>query len=90
MELLNSLFNFFKTGGSFAILTALTFVIVYGGYKQWWVFGWIYRKSQEDADFWRGKSLAQYDKSDTAIQLANELAKAQAALQVELARRTSR
>lgn len=42
----------------------LLVIILFGGYKKWWVFGWIYRESEErtskaekERDDWRDLAL---------------------------------
>lgn len=38
-----------NAGGVVFLLVAALF----GGYKQWWVFGWSYRDMEQDRDAWR-------------------------------------
>jgi hypothetical protein len=44
MDLVQGLYDFLAKGGALGILTLLIFVGAVGGYKQWWVFGWAYKK----------------------------------------------
>jgi hypothetical protein len=90
MDLVQGLYDFLAKGGALGILTLLIFVGAVGGYKQWWVFGWAYKKAIEDADFWRTRSINQSDKSDAAVQLATELTRTQQALQAALVGRQER
>jgi len=55
-----SIFDLISKGGVIALLIS----IVYGGYKKWWVFGWIYKESESrtakaegERDDWRDIAL---------------------------------
>ena len=39
----SDLLKYISQAGVLGLLT----VMLYGGYKKWWVFGWIYRESEE-------------------------------------------
>lgn len=36
--------------GGWAAFLALATLILVGGYRQWWVFGWVWKRSEERAD----------------------------------------
>lgn len=47
-----------------ASIVTFLILVVYGGYKKWWVFGWVYRESEErcekivvEKDAWRHSAL---------------------------------
>lgn len=42
--------------GPFGTLV-LALVILYGGWKKWWVFGWYARAVEEERDMWREQAL---------------------------------
>ena len=54
------IFKYVNTAGVIGLLT----VIIFGGYKKWWVFGWQYKESEErnkktetERDGWRDIAL---------------------------------
>ena len=37
--------------------TSLLLLVLIGGFRQWWCWGWQLRTMQEDRDFWRDAAL---------------------------------
>lgn len=57
---IQDLFKYLSQGGVLGLLI----IMVYGGYKKWWVFGWIYQQSEDrtskaekERDDWRDLAL---------------------------------
>lgn len=48
-----SLYNIIQTGGVVAVLL----VIILGGVRKWWVFGWQYQRVEESNERWMELAL---------------------------------
>lgn len=48
-----SIYNIIQTGG----VTALLILIIVGGWKRWWVFGWQYKAVEESNIRWMELAL---------------------------------
>lgn len=46
----------------------LLILVLIGGYRQWWVWGWQLREMREDRDFWRAQALGVTAITQTATQ----------------------
>lgn len=42
-------------------------IVIYGGWKQWWVWGHQMRAMQSDRDFWRTAALRQTNLLEQAV-----------------------
>lgn len=51
-------------------VTGLLFLILYGGSRGWWVFGWQYRLKVEEAAEWKRLALAGTQLAATATETA--------------------
>ena len=38
-------------------MTSFFVLILVGGYKQWWVWGWQLREMKAERDYWRAQSM---------------------------------
>ena len=38
-------------------VVALLMLIIWGGYKKWWVFGWTYQQSEREKEEWKATAL---------------------------------
>jgi hypothetical protein len=52
---------------------ALVFAIlvIYGGWRKWWVFGWQYREKCDEADEWKKAALEGTRVASRAVDLAH-------------------
>lgn len=46
-------------------------LVIYGGLKGWWVFGWIYLDLRKDRDEWRGRALASAEMTEKLVENGN-------------------
>ncbi len=40
-----------------ASVPTMLIVLGYGGYKKWWVFGWLYERERQEKDEWKHAAL---------------------------------
>lgn len=50
---LSSIVDLIAKGGFPSVMV----IIMYGGHKKWWVFGWQFHAMQADRDMWRETAL---------------------------------
>ncbi len=53
-----------------ATLPMLLLLILYGNFKGLWVWGWVYRKLEADAEHWKATALRQGLHADRALDVA--------------------
>jgi Mn2+/Fe2+ NRAMP family transporter len=53
------------TGPGAALIFAL--VVLYAGYKRWWVFGWIYQETLAEKKEWKEAALRSVTVAERAI-----------------------
>jgi hypothetical protein len=58
------------TGGAGAFVVLL--LIIWGGRRRLWVYGWIYDAMEEDRDFWRRQALEGKDIAKDAVEVAKK------------------
>lgn len=61
--------------GPYGLLAFLLGVVVFGGIKRWWVFGWTYNDKTREAQEWKTmalKGLGTTEKATDALQVATE------------------
>lgn len=51
-------------------IVGLLMIILVGGAKSWWVFGWAYRLMTQDRDMWRTLALSGTDLAKRGLRLA--------------------
>lgn len=59
--------------GPLGLLVFLLVGVVWGGIKQWWVFGWQYREAVRDRDDWRHLALQGTSAADKAAEVAKSM-----------------
>jgi len=64
----STLLEIVQSGG----IIALLIVIIYGGSKNWWVFGWQYRKQVEETEWWKNVCVRLLNISESAIEKQKE------------------
>lgn len=69
--------------GPFAVLTVLVLI---GAAREWWVWGYIYRRERQEKEFWRDKTLTHLGLSESVIGVASELAPPE--IQIDLTEET--
>lgn len=55
MEEAQGVWSTIENGGVGALLFFALVVVLMAGIKQWWVFGWTYRESQQRETLWKSK-----------------------------------
>lgn len=72
MEPTDSILHIVQTGG----VTGLLLVIILGGIRRWWVFGWIYKESEErcemvakERDEWKALALRSTNLAESLSEL---------------------
>lgn len=53
-------------------IVAVLVVIIYGGHKRWWVFGWQYTESERRSNEWRELALNGTRAARQAVDLASK------------------
>lgn len=51
-------------------LVGLLLVILFGGIKQWWVFGWTYDQARRERDEWKTMALSGTTLAEGGLTLA--------------------
>lgn len=64
---LADLFELAHTSG----LAFVYFLIIYGGYKQWWVWGWLYKQAIQERDQWKDAALKSTSLAETFVKKVN-------------------
>ena len=59
-----SLVELLDKGGTLALLL----IIIVGGYRKWWVFGWAYRDKFDEAARWQDIALRALNVGEAAVQ----------------------
>ncbi len=65
-----SLWSLLKDGGTLALLV----VVLVGGWKQWWVFGWSFKDMKIERDEWRILALKGTSIAHQAVTMASSAA----------------
>lgn len=45
----------------------LLIIIIYGGYKKWWVFGWQYKECVDEKNEWKEAALKSTHTAESAV-----------------------
>ena len=53
--------------GPLGLLAFLLFAVVWGGIKQWWVFGWAYREKVKECEEWKALAKSGTRASESAV-----------------------
>lgn len=59
--------------GPLGLLVFLLVGVVWGGIKQWWVFGWQYREATRDRDDWRSLAMQGTSAADKTADVAKAM-----------------
>lgn len=51
---------------------AILLVILWGGAKGYWVFGWVYRMKERESDFWRELALKGTDLAEKTVEVVRD------------------
>lgn len=62
-----ALTTFLRDAGVIGVLV----IIIVGGIKKLWVWGWQYREMERDRDFWRDTALRALNISEAAVSRRN-------------------
>lgn len=57
--------KFINSGGVLGLLV----IAIVGGYRKWWVYGWIYREVERERDDWRDIALHGTDLAEKTVDL---------------------
>lgn len=60
--------------GPTALLAFLLYVVVWGGRKRWWVYGWQYEAKDREAQEWKSLALRSISAAESGVDTARELA----------------
>lgn len=52
----------------------LALVILFGGWKRWWVFGWHYRETVDEKNEWKAMALRGTSLAENVVALKTEAA----------------
>lgn len=52
----------------------LLLVIIYGGMKQWWVFGWLYKQERDEKEEWKNVALRSQHIATASTNIGEKLA----------------
>lgn len=63
MTELKPIIDLITSGG----IVAMLIILLFGGSRQWWVFGWQYDQMREDRDHWRELALHGSDLASRAV-----------------------
>lgn len=66
MAELESIMSLLGKGGT----TALLVMVLLGGFRRWWVFGWHYLEMQRDRDEWKALALRASMLADRVVSVA--------------------
>jgi hypothetical protein len=66
MTELTQLMKLLNDGGMIALLL----IILVGGLRRWWVFGWIYEEKMQDCDEWKELALKGAETATRAAEVA--------------------
>lgn len=58
--------------GPFALTGFLLYVVVWGGRKRWWVFGWVYDAKEQEAKDWKALAMSGADTSEHGVKVAEK------------------
>lgn len=53
--------------GPLGLLIFLLVVVVWGGRKRWWVFGWVYDAKSREAEEWKALALSSTRAAETGV-----------------------
>lgn len=54
-------------------VVALLALIIYGGVKQWWVFGWLYKQERQEKQEWKDIALRSQKVADHSTTITEKL-----------------
>ena len=60
---LQQIITFLSDAGVLGLLV----IVIWGGAKQWWVWGWIWREMKADRDRWRDIALSATNLADKVV-----------------------
>lgn len=55
-----------RWANTIGVVTLLVLTLI-GGYKQWWVFGWLYKDLVKDRDDWKALALKGTNLAERAL-----------------------
>lgn len=67
---LDQVLDFLNRGGMLALLI----VILVGGHRKWWTFGWIYQEKAREAEEWKERAWRSANTTDKALDVAQQKA----------------
>lgn len=53
-------------------VTVLSLLILYGGWKKWWVFGWQYREKAAESAEWKAMALKGVRIAERVVRVAEK------------------
>lgn len=53
VQLITDILGWIRSGGDIAVIV----LILYAGFKRWWVWGWQYEQAMKDASDWKAAAL---------------------------------
>lgn len=53
-------------------ITGVLVLIIYGGYKRWWVWGWQLEECRKEAEAWRELALRNSNLADRSLTIASK------------------
>lgn len=56
-----------------AVLVPLLVIILYGAIREWWVWGYVYRKEVKEKEYWREKALHALGLAERSVETAAEV-----------------
>lgn len=59
--------------GPSGLLVFLLVVVVWGGVKRWWVFGWIHEEVREERDMFRDMALRSLETAEHSAKVAEHV-----------------
>lgn len=60
--------------GPAGLLAFLLVVVVWGGIKRWWVFGWQFEAMSRERDMYRQMAFKALDSAETGVKVAEHIA----------------
>ena len=59
--------------GPGGLLVFLLVIVVWGGMKRWWVFGWMYEAKSKEAEEWKALALAGTRAAESGVRAIENL-----------------
>jgi hypothetical protein len=69
-EALKGLLDFITAAKDFGIAGFLILILV-GGYRKWWVWGWLYEQKSKEAERWQDLALSSTSLAERVADLAD-------------------